>query len=129
MDASPQLMDRVAATTGHRDRDQIELSLVQLLLQFLRAESVSLFKLVNDGAGGGAIHCIAAIAVGSETEIVRGAPTTYLLREHPFWQRCVETQQPQLRRTPRGSETLFAVPDENGEVAGVLQVFSPVSPD
>jgi len=123
-------MDRVAATTGHRDRDEIELSLVQLLLQFLQADTVTLFKLVNDGAGGGAIHCIAANANRGSVEIIRSAATTYLLREHAAWQRCVDTGQPQrLPRMPGTFETLFAVPDENDEIAGVLQVFSQRSPD
>jgi diguanylate cyclase (GGDEF)-like protein len=129
MDAPPQLMDRVAATTGHRDRDEIELSLVQLLLQFLQADAVTLFKLVNDGAGGGAIHCIAAIAGGQGVEIVRSASTTYLLREHEAWQRCVATGEPQVRQTAQGCETLFVVPSETEEPAGVLQVFSQRTPD
>jgi diguanylate cyclase (GGDEF)-like protein len=130
MYASPQLMDRVAATTGHRDRDEIELSLVQLLLQFLQADAVALFKLVNNGTGLGALHCIAATAVHGQVEIVRGAATTYLLRDHPAWQRCVETGEPQqLQRIPGGCETLFAVPDEGEEIAGVLQVHSRSSAD
>lgn len=131
MDASPQLMDRVAATTGHRDRDEIELSLVQLLQQFLQADSVALFKLVkvNDTVGAGAIHCIAAIAAPERIEIVRGAATTYLLREHECWQRCVATGEPQLLQTPQGCETLFVVPGEPEEPAGVLQVFSRNAPD
>jgi diguanylate cyclase (GGDEF)-like protein len=129
MDASPQLMDRVAAATGHRDRDEIELSLVQLLLQYLKADAVTLFKLVNDGAGGGAIHCIAAIARGGEIEIIRGAPSTYLLREHEAWHRCVATGEPQLLNTAEGCETLFVVPGESEEAAGVLQVISRQSPD
>src|SRR5215467_6993012 len=129
MDASPQLMDRVAATTGHRDRDEIELSLVQLLQQFLQADSVALFKLVNDGVGAGAIHCIAAIAAAGKIEIVRGAPTTYLLRENESWQRCVTTGEPEVQLTPQGCETLFVVPGEPEEPAGVLQVFSRQPPE
>lgn len=129
MDASPQLMDRVAATTGHRDRDEIELSLVQLLLQFLQADAVTLFKLVNAGAGDGAIHCIAAIAKGDGVEVVRGAPTTYLLKDHESWRQCVATGEPQMQPTPQGYETLFVVPGESEEAVGVLQVFSRQPPE
>jgi len=129
MDASPQLMDRVAATTGHRDRDEIELSLVQLLLQFLQADTVTLFKLVRDAGAPRALHCIAAITGKNGVEIVRGASTTYLLGEHEAWRRCEETRAPQMQRMPRGCEILFAVPSETDEVVGILQVFSQRSPD
>jgi diguanylate cyclase (GGDEF)-like protein len=129
MDASPLLLDRVAAATGYRDRDEIELSLVQLLQQYLQGDAVTLFKLVHDGTDIRALHCIAAITGPTGVQIIRGASSTYLLSEHQAWRLCVDTREPQRRRTPRGCETLFPVPGDTQELAGVLQVFSQRSPD
>ena len=124
MDASPQLLEDVAAATGHRDRDEIELSLVQLLQQFLQADSVTLFKLVREGGAPRAVHCIGAVAEDGKEEIVRGGPNVHLLAERDAWRTCADTREPQAGRTGRGRhETLFAVPGEDDEIAGLLEVL------
>lgn len=125
MDASPQLLEDVAAATGHRDRDEIELSLVQLLQQFLHAESVTLFKVVREGGVPRAAHCIGALAArDGAPHIVRGGPNVHVLADREAWRACVETRVPQIGRTGRGKhETLFAVPGDGNEVAGLLEVL------
>jgi diguanylate cyclase (GGDEF)-like protein len=47
------LLDGVAAATTHRDRDDLDRALAQLLGQFMKAHSISLLRLV-DGVGDGA---------------------------------------------------------------------------
>jgi diguanylate cyclase (GGDEF)-like protein len=125
MDASPQLLEHVAAATGHRDRDEIELSLVQLLLQFLQAHSVTLFKLVREGGTSKAVHCIGAVTEPDGTVgIVRGGSNVHLLAEREAWRICADTREPQSARTAHGlRETLFAVPGDSEEIAGLLEVL------
>jgi len=124
MDASPQLLEHVAAATGHRDRDEIELSLVKLLQQFLQADSVTLFKLVREAGASRAVHCIAALTdPDGMVGITRGGPNVHLL-ERDAWLRCAETREPQSGRAANGlQETLFAVPGDSEEAAGLLQVL------
>jgi diguanylate cyclase (GGDEF)-like protein len=43
------LIDSVANTTSHRDRDDLDRAIVGLLLQYLDAEQVTLFRLVDEG--------------------------------------------------------------------------------
>jgi diguanylate cyclase (GGDEF)-like protein len=47
------LLDGVAAATTHRDRDDLDRALAQLLGQFMKAHSIALLRLV-DGVGDGA---------------------------------------------------------------------------
>ena len=124
MDASPQLLEHVAAATGHRDRDEIELSLVQLLQQFLQADSVTLFKLVREAGASRAVHCIGALTdPDGMVGITRGGPNVQLV-ERDAWRRCAETREPQPGRAASGvHETLFPVPGESDETAGLLQVL------
>lgn len=125
MDASPQLLEDVAAATGHRDRDEIELSLVQLLQQFLQADSVTLFKLVREGGVSRAVHCIGVVMEpGGRVGIVRGGPNVHLLAERDAWRNCAESREPQSGPTGLGRhETLFAVPGDGEEIAGLLEVL------
>jgi diguanylate cyclase (GGDEF)-like protein len=125
MDASPQLLEHVAAATGHRDRDEIELSLVRLLQQFLQADSVTLFKLVREGGTPRAVHCIGAVTEADGTVgITRGGPNVHLLTERDAWRSCAESREPQLGRNAHGlQQTLFAVPGDSDEVVGLLEVL------
>ena len=125
MDASPQLLEHVAAATGHRDRDEIELSLVRLLQQFLQADSVTLFKLVREAGTPRVVHCIGAVTEPDGTVgITRGSPNVHLLTERDAWRSCAESREPQLGRNAHGlQQTLFAVPGDSDEVVGLLEVL------
>jgi diguanylate cyclase (GGDEF)-like protein len=46
--AKPHLIDSVATTTAHRDRDDLDGALARLLLQFLDAVSVTIYRLYDD---------------------------------------------------------------------------------
>ena len=43
------ILNSIAETTTHRDRDGVHRAIVQLLLDFLEAESVAIYSLVDDG--------------------------------------------------------------------------------
>ncbi len=44
-----ELLDSVAATTAHRDRDDLDRAVALLLLRFLETESVTVLRLMEDG--------------------------------------------------------------------------------
>ena len=43
------ILNSIADTTTHRDRDGVHCAIVELLLDFLDAESVAIYSLVDDG--------------------------------------------------------------------------------
>jgi diguanylate cyclase (GGDEF)-like protein len=131
MDAAPLLMDRVAATTGHRDRDEIELSLVQLLLQFLQADSVTLFKLARESDASRATHCIGvALQRDGSVGITRGGDRVQSLSGRAAWKACIEKQETQVNPAAGdGIEILFAVHGESGNVAGLIEVLTKRAPE
>jgi diguanylate cyclase (GGDEF)-like protein len=45
---SSRLIDSVASSTAHRDRDDLDNSIARLLLEFLHAKSVVIYRLLND---------------------------------------------------------------------------------
>ena len=44
----PSLIDSLADTTAHRDRDDLNHAIATLLLNYLEAESVGIFRIVED---------------------------------------------------------------------------------
>ena len=46
---SHELLHSVAATTTHRDRDELDKAVARLLLQFLDVQSVTLLRVTEDG--------------------------------------------------------------------------------
>lgn len=124
MDASPLLIECVAATTNHRDRDDIELALVQLLLQFLAADSVTLFRLRHEAGVPRATHCLAASSSDHGVEISHGRGTVESLATRALWRECIESGEPQ-QGTPAcgGCEILFPLANDNGHVIGLLEVL------
>ncbi|HMA12323.1 MAG TPA: GGDEF domain-containing protein [Steroidobacteraceae bacterium] len=131
MDASPLLIECVAATTNCRDRDDIELSLVQLLLQFLAADSVTLFKLRHEAGAPRATHCLAA-STGADggIEITRGRGTVHSLATRELWRECIRSGEPQIGTPAHGGcEILLPLHSERGHVAGLLEILGPRTPE
>jgi len=130
MDASPLLIECVAATTNHRDRDDIELSLVELLLQFLAAESVTLFRLRHEAGIPRATHCLSASSCANGVEVSRGRGTVESIATRAPWRECIESGEPQMG-TPAcgGFEILFPLHGENGPVIGLIEVLGQRPPE
>src|SRR5581483_2899391 len=87
-----KLLDGVAATTAHRDRDELDRAVVRLLLQFLEAHSVTLLRLIDDGQVKRVAHRVsmnqrdgelppAAVGEGELADLPA-------LAEYPAWQDC-----------------------------------------
>ena len=131
MDASPLLIECVAATTNHRDRDEIELSLVELLLQFLAADSVTLYKLRHEAGMPRATHCLSVrTTVEGGLDVSRGRGAVESLASLPPWRDCIESGEPQMA-TPAcgGCEILFPLHGDNGHVMGLLEVMGKRTPE
>jgi diguanylate cyclase (GGDEF)-like protein len=131
MDASPLLIECVAATTNHRDRDDIELSLVELLLQFLSADSVTLYKLRHEAGVPRATHCLAAATTpDGGVDVTRGRGTVESLISRALWRECIESGEPQLGVPACGGcEILFPLHGDNGHVLGLVEVLGQRAPE
>jgi len=131
MDASPLLIECVAATTNHRDRDEIELSLAQLLLQFLAADSVTLYKLRHEAGVPRATHCLAVTTkADGGVDVTHGRGTVESLATRDLWLECIDGGEPRLNvRACGGCEILFPLHGDNGHVMGLVEVFGPRTPE
>jgi diguanylate cyclase (GGDEF)-like protein len=130
MDAAPLLIECVGATTNHRDRDDIELSLVELLLQFLAASSVTLFKLRHEAGVPRATHCLAITLTDDGVEVCRGRGVVESLATRAPWRECIESGEPQQGSPACGGfEILFPLHDDNGHVIGLLEALGPRAPE
>jgi diguanylate cyclase (GGDEF)-like protein len=130
MDASPLLIECVAATTNHRDRDDIELSMVQLLLQFLAADSVTLFKLRHEAGVPRATHCLAATRSDSGVEIARGLGNVESIATRELWRDCIDSAEPQQATRPCGGyEILLPLHGDNRSVLGLVEVLGQRCPE
>jgi diguanylate cyclase (GGDEF)-like protein len=131
MDPSPELIDGVAAATLYRDREDIEQSLVQLLLQFLQAESVTLFRLLREGGQDSAVPRLTARpGRGEQTVITRGFGEVLRLADLPLWRVSIEERFAQIRDCGGHSfETVFPVSGESDDVVAIIQILGPKAPD
>jgi diguanylate cyclase (GGDEF)-like protein len=124
MDPSPDLIAGVAETTLYRDRDDIEQSLVQLLTQFLEAESVELFRLDSEGGAAVALPRLCAVPDGhGSVQITRGGMPNLVLAGLPLWRLSLEERF--ANSTPLSSglvETLHPVVNEVDVSAGMLRI-------
>jgi diguanylate cyclase (GGDEF)-like protein len=127
---SPLLIDRVADTTSHRDRDELNRSVVHLLAQFLEARSVTLYGVLEQGQ----VKVVARrAAVTHEHEIPADSPedlrTLPTLASEPAWQECV-ARGDVVQVTSEGvCRSVFPVHGER-EVIGLLEVttVAPLQP-
>jgi len=85
-----RLLDGVAATTAHRDRDELDRAVVRLLLQFLEAHSVTLLRLIDDGQVKRVAHRVSMNQQDGElpTAAVDELVDLPALAEYPAWQEC-----------------------------------------
>jgi diguanylate cyclase (GGDEF)-like protein len=123
---SPELIDGVAAATLHRDRAQIELSLVELVQQFVEAQSVTLFRLQRENGQEHAVPCTTALPASGGVAIDRKACTPRLLADLPEWRLCIEHLFPKTNALNNGAlETVFPVAGDSGTAVGMLQIIGP----
>jgi diguanylate cyclase (GGDEF)-like protein len=123
---TPSLIDSVANTTSHRDRDDLDLAIVSLLLQFLEADHVTLYRLVEDGDSK-RLRCTVSMdrsAGNSEQPPTRALEDLPALDANPFWRECI-TEQRSVQYPSSTGKSCTAFPIANDRtVIGLLEVRS-----
>lgn len=124
VDQSPGLMAGVAETTLHRDREETEQSLVRLLVQYLDADSVELFRIETQGGASIAAPYLQAVSDGKgDARVTRGGTTILLVSDTPGLALCLQEKFAQSIPMPSGRvETLYPIADEVGIPVGVLRI-------
>jgi diguanylate cyclase (GGDEF)-like protein len=86
---SHDLLNSVAATTTHRDRDEVDRAVARLLLQFLELHSVTLLRLTEEGEIKRLVRLTASEAGSGRVEAAGDelAPLP-VLKDFPAWQQC-----------------------------------------
>lgn len=118
------LIDSVANTTSHRDRDDLDHSIAQLLLQFLDAESVTIYHLMDDV---GNKRVARRIAINRNQSVLGPEPldklsTLRVPSDVPAWNECVQRRTVVQYQQPSGLICgVFPVESEH-EVIGMLAI-------
>jgi diguanylate cyclase (GGDEF)-like protein len=85
------LLNGVAATTTHRDRDELDRAVARLFFQFLQTHSITMLRLVPDGTIKRVEHRVRMTQQGEEqelTDVVRRSSLPALV-DFPRWHECV----------------------------------------
>jgi diguanylate cyclase (GGDEF)-like protein len=85
---SHDLLNSVAATTTHRDRDELDRSIARLLLRFLELHSVTVLRLSDEGEIKRIVRCTGSEAAEVEPVCAAGMSTLPALADFPAWQEC-----------------------------------------
>jgi len=132
---TPSLIDSVANTTSHRDRDDLDRAIVGLLLQYLAADQVTLFRLIEDGEAKQLRQAVAmdrSVGVQDQRQDQRVGvqnrppedPPPLDLTANPSWHACISDQRPVYYTTPDG-KSCAAFPIANDRaVIGMLEIQS-----
>jgi len=123
---TPSLIDSVANTTSHRDRDDLDVAIVSLLLQFLEADHVTLYRLAEDGEAK-RLRCTVSMdrfATHAGQPPISAFEDLPTLDANPFWRECITEQRPVKYPNAAGKScTAFPVANDR-TVIGMLEVQS-----
>lgn len=133
---STSLIDSVANTTSHRDRDDLDRAIVGLLLQYLDADRVTLFRLLEDGDARRLCCAVALDRFAPEPGHPSNAPPATSAHpsadqpdvpawdEIPSWRECIGEQRAVLYQNPEGKSCkAFPIANERA-VIGMLEIQS-----
>jgi diguanylate cyclase (GGDEF)-like protein len=119
-----ELLNGVAATTVHRDRDDLDRAVALLLLRFLETRSVTVLRLADEGTAKRVARCVRVAQQPGGTGVDSPENTAELpaLIDFPAWQKCAATNQ--IVRSTSTNESLTTVFPIQGtsEVVGLLVV-------
>jgi diguanylate cyclase (GGDEF)-like protein len=129
---SHDLLNSVAATTTHRDRDDLDRAIAGLLLQFLELHSVTVVRLADDGDATRIVRCVSlSQRPGAAGPVALDADSTFpALADFPSWHRCsLHNEIVQCAGTDGRLMTVFPI-HSGRETAGllVIEALSPLAP-
>jgi diguanylate cyclase (GGDEF)-like protein len=116
------ILNSIADTTTHRDRDGVHGAFVELLLNFLNAESVAIYRLIHDGGVTRLLNYAEVSRGKMQAPRVPSKDPTALqaLGEFPEWELCVRRHQI-VQYTPRAGVVCAVLPIEaERDVVGLL---------
>jgi diguanylate cyclase (GGDEF)-like protein len=120
-----RLLNQVADSTAHRDRDELDRAIARLLQQFLSARAIALYRLVDDGQGVSRIARRIAVTrdygeVGPED--MEDTSKLPVLSDRPTWEDCIERNEcVQWKQNDGACVAAFPIRSER-MVVGVLIV-------
>ncbi len=127
------LLNSVAATTAHRDRDDLDRAVALLLLRFLETKSVTVLRLVDDGTSKRVARRIrlSQLPGVSGADSLDDTAELPVLTDFPAWQECAASNQV-VRCANQGDGSLTTIFPVQGasEVVGLLVVetAAPLAP-
>jgi diguanylate cyclase (GGDEF)-like protein len=120
------LIASVADTTSHRDRDTLNHAVASLLVDFLDAESATIYRLVDD-AGVARLAPRVAITRGHREQQTHADddPSTFrALSDMPAWDECVRRHELAQYIQPDGNTCAVLPIESERDVIGLLVVES-----
>jgi diguanylate cyclase (GGDEF)-like protein len=122
---APKLIDLVADTTVHRDREALEAAVARLLFEVCAARRVALYRVLDDAGRRRVQRSVVLRAAGAEEGDETGVPLERLplLESQPVWAECVLLQDVvHLAKGDDGTvRTVFPLHDESS-VTGLFEV-------
>jgi len=118
-----RLIDSVAQTTAHRDRDDLDVSIARLLADFLHAKSVAIHRLLDDN-GVTRVACrVRATRMPDRVETETRGRLSELptIDAKPEWRECVKRRQLTEYVVDSSTRYVFPIESEFG-VVGLLDV-------
>jgi diguanylate cyclase (GGDEF)-like protein len=124
---STSLIDSVANTTSHRDRDDLDRAIATLLLQFLEADAVTLYRLSDTGETKYVRRGITTTRGNDEPAAAPPASEPLEVDSVPAWRECI-SEQKAVQFAPHGGKccTVFPIANERA-VVGMLEIETTVS--
>lgn len=119
-----RLIASVARTTAHRDRDDLDVSIARLLVEFMQAKSVTIYRLLHDGNITRVARRVAVLRGLDElgSEDVNDLSKLPTLDDLPAWRECVrELRVVDLGTAEDSHRCVFPIENEQG-VVGLMEV-------
>jgi len=129
---SHDLLNSVAATTTHRDRDDLDHAIARLLLQFLSLHSATVLRLEDDGDSKRIVRSVSQTQrPGDVGPVAVDRNSTYpALADFPSWHKCaLHNEVVQCDGADGRLMTVFPI-HGGRETAGllVIEALSPLAP-
>lgn len=121
---SSRLIDSVASTTAHRDRDELDVSIARLLVEFMRAKRVSIYRLIADGDVTRVARRVGVVHGQDELgqEDIGELSALPALDDVPAWRKCVRESCIVDREISQESRChAFPIESEHG-VVGLMEI-------
>jgi diguanylate cyclase (GGDEF)-like protein len=118
------LLDGLAVTTSHRDRDDLDCEVAGLVMQFLEASAVTMLRVVREDGSWRVVRQVAVSNVGGELVSVSSEESAdaVALSPAPEWQECIDRREIVRCAAANGFPMILFPIQGPREIVGILQV-------